>query len=84
MEPTLRMVRCPCCRKPLYTLSTLAPSGDKGWELTKDSPPVERDRDGPYVKCRQCSRRIALVRGRAKGAFAYEVAASQKCDRFLS
>jgi len=83
MEPTLRLVRCPCCSKPLYTLATLSPSARDGWELTKDSPPVKQDNDGPYMKCAQCSRRIALVRQKAKGAFGFRVATGQKCDRFL-
>jgi hypothetical protein len=83
VEPTLKIVRCPCCSKPLYTLSTLSPSAKDGWELTKDSPPVQQDNDGPYMKCARCSRRIALVRQKAKGSPGFRVATGQKCDRFL-
>ena len=83
MESTLRLVRCPCCLAPLYTLATIAPSGAQGWELTPDSPRVELDKDGPYMRCKHCSRRIALLRERAVGAPGFEVAAKQKCDRVL-
>ena len=83
MEPTLRLVRCPCCTKPLYTLSTLSPSARDGWQLTGDSPPIQQDKDGPYMKCPQCLRRVALVRQKAKGAPGFQVVAGQKCDRIL-
>ena len=84
MEPTIRVVRCPCCKKPLYTLSTVTPRATQGWRFTRDSPPVQKDKDGPFMKCRQCSRRIALVKPRAaEGAPDFEVAANQKCDRIL-
>ena len=83
-EPTLRSIRCPCCRAILYTLSTTAPGGKGGWDLTKDSPRVETDRDGPYMKCRRCSRRIALTRNRpGKGEPPIQVVPNQKCDRVL-
>lgn len=83
-EPTLRSIRCPCCRSILYTLSTVVPGGKDGWQLTKDSPEVQNDRDGPYMKCRKCSRRIALTRNRpGKGEPPIQVVPNQKCDRFL-
>ncbi len=84
MEPTLRVVRCPCCKGPLYTLSTLSPRAEAGWQLTKDSPQIQKDRDGPFMKCARCSRRIAIVRMRKKpGTPDFEVAANQKCDQIL-
>ncbi len=84
MEPTVRVVRCPCCRNPLYTLSTLSPRAAQGWQLTKDSPQVQKDKDGPFMKCPQCSRRIAIVKGRkAEGAPEFEVVPNQKCDQIL-
>ncbi len=84
MEPTLRVVRCPCCKRPLYTLSTLSPRGEAGWQLTKDSPPLQKDRNGPFMKCPRCSRRIAIVKNRkAPGVPEFQVAANQKCDQIL-
>ena len=82
-EPTIRVVRCPCCKALLYTLSTVA-GGSGGWELTEDSPRVRHDKDGPYMKCAKCSRRIALLRNRpGKGEPPYHVVPNQKCDRVL-
>lgn len=83
-EPTLRSIRCPCCRAILYTLSTVAPGGKDGWQLTPDSPEMRTDRDGPYMRCRKCSRRIALARNRpGKGEPPIQVVPNQKCDRIL-
>lgn len=83
-EPTLRVIRCPCCKGPLYTLSTVAPQGLKGWRLTEDSPRIQNDKDGPFMRCARCSRRIAIVKERAAGAPGFEVAAGQKCDKILA
>jgi hypothetical protein len=80
-EPTIRVVRCPCCRALLYTLSTVSGGG---WELTEDSPRIKHDKDGPYMKCAKCSRRIALLKNRpGKGEPAFHVVPNQKCDRVL-
>lgn len=82
MEPTQRLVRCPCCKAPLYTLTTVKPGGQAGWELAKDSPPIEKDDNGPYMKCRHCSRRIGVVKdGRSPAGF--RVPPGQKCDQIL-
>ena len=52
--------------------------------LTKDSPPLQKDRNGPFIKCPRCSRRIAMVKNRKKpGVPEFEVAANQKCDQIL-
>lgn len=82
-EPTLRLIRCPCCRTPLYTLKTIKPGGTEGWQLSEDSPSVHKDKNGPFIKCAKCSRRIAIVKNR-KAPAGLEVAANQKCDQFLA
>lgn len=83
-EPTIRVVRCPCCRSLLYSLSTMEPGGVAGWQLTKDSPEVKHDKDGPYMKCPKCSRRVALLKSKpSPGEPPIQVARNQKCDRVL-
>ena len=56
---------------------------DDGWRLTEDSPRIQNDKDGPFMKCPHCARRIAIMRERAAGAPGFEVAAGQKCDKIL-
>jgi DNA-directed RNA polymerase subunit RPC12/RpoP len=84
MEPTIRVVRCPCCKGPLYTLSTVSPRGEAGWQLANGGPELQQDRDGPFMKCPRCSRRIAIVKNRkSPGAPPFEVVVNQKCDQIL-
>ena len=83
-EPTIRVVRCPCCKSLLYSLSTVSPGGEHGWELTKDSPEVKHDKDGPYMRCPKCARRVALLKNKpGKGEPPVQVVRNQKCDRVL-
>ena len=80
-EPTLRAVLCPCCKQLLYALE---PHPVAGWGFTKDSPAIAHDKNGPYMKCPRCSRRIAMVKNGVKGESPYLVAGKQACDQILS
>lgn len=83
-ETTLRAVLCPCCKQLLYALE---PDERDGWRMTPDSPAVATDRNGPFIKCRRCSRRIAMLRMRdsyERGEPPYSVAGKQPCDQILS
>ena len=80
-DPTLRAILCPCCKQLLYALEA---HPINGWGFTKDSPTVANDKNGPYVKCPRCSRRIAMVKNGVSGEAPYQVAARQSCDQFLN
>lgn len=80
MDATVRATLCPCCLNLLFALEL---SSQEGWRLTKESPPMQNDNDGPFMKCPRCSRRIALFRNSEKGEAPFQVAANQKCDRIL-
>jgi DNA-directed RNA polymerase subunit RPC12/RpoP len=79
-ETTLRAVLCPCCKQLLYALE---PHPIAGWGFSKDSPTVTTDKNGPYIKCLRCSRRIAMVKNGVSGEAPYLVAAKQSCDQIL-
>ena len=83
-EATLRAILCPCCKQLLYALEPDAAGG--GWRLTKDSPAITNDQNGPFMKCPRCSRRIAMIKSSdspERGDPPYFVAGKQACDKFL-
>ena len=81
MEPTIRAVTCPCCRNFLFALEQARDGGE--WKITRDSPAVQNDAEGHYMKCPNCSKRIAVEKIAATGAERWAVAAKQDCNRVL-
>ena len=63
MEPTLRVILCPHCRKLLYALSLDDESVGTRWHITPDSPPVQHSGEGHFVECRHCASKIAVQQG---------------------
>ena len=74
----IKGVLCPCCKEVLYRLSLQESDGI--WVKTTDSPPIDNDKEGNFIKCAHCSNRIAvaLVNGDLSGG-AFEIAQDQKC-----
>jgi hypothetical protein len=72
------VVPCPCCGKPLY--------GVYGPQSTvlEGSQPVRADKDGRFLKCVHCKRRIAMSRDPKFPHPEYFVSPVQKCDQVLS
>jgi len=63
MDPTLKIVPCPCCKSVLYTLKPKDESDSVTWRLTADSPTIRKDPQGSFMNCPRCARRIALASG---------------------
>lgn len=61
MKPAFRAdaVACPCCNNLLYATME-SPAGSGIFVAHKDSPKLEHDDKGPFMKCPQCSQRIGL------------------------
>ena len=74
----IKGVLCPCCKEVLYGLSLQDWNGM--WAKTTDSPPISNDKEGNFIKCPHCSKRIAMapVTGDL-GGDAFEIAQDQKC-----
>jgi DNA-directed RNA polymerase subunit RPC12/RpoP len=73
-----RSFLCPCCRKILYSLRP-GENGAAAWEPTSESPRVNHDNTGPFLKCPSCSRRIAVVVSAEYADEPFFVAANQNC-----
>lgn len=80
-EITLRAILCPCCKQLLYALEVHPVTG---WGFSKDSPPIVRDKNGPYMKCPRCSRRIAMIKNGVSGEAPYLLARHHGCDQILA
>jgi DNA-directed RNA polymerase subunit RPC12/RpoP len=52
-------VPCPQCGKPLYSATSLE---DAVSEATPESPKIERDGSGFFLRCPSCGSRIAMER----------------------
>ena len=83
MEPTIRAITCPCCRNILYALEVNQAGGGNAWKMTSDSPVVQSDADGQFMKCRKCAKRIAIEKIARAGVESWAVSAKQNCDRVL-
>ncbi|HYY61152.1 MAG TPA: hypothetical protein VE756_07175 [Burkholderiales bacterium] len=72
-----RSFLCPCCRKILYSLRP----GENGtaWAPTKESPGIKHDIAGPFLRCPNCSRRIAIVVSLEYADEPFFIAANQNC-----
>ena len=79
METTLRVVNCPCCNKMLYALGLDRTDTGATWQITKDSPAIQQDNEGHFVKCSHCSKRVALEKISVEGHPRWLVSAKQKC-----
>lgn len=83
MEQTIRVMNCPCCKKLLYALEMYKSEKDAAWIVTKDSPTIQSDDEGHFMKCGNCSRRIAIEKASALGVERWMIASRQNCDRIL-
>ena len=83
MEPTIRVVTCPCCKQILYAFARDASKKQETWEITNDSPAIQNDSEGHFMKCRNCSKRVAVEKTTGSGIERWTVSAAQKCDRVL-
>lgn len=76
---------CPCCTGVLFR--TVAVDGGNGsgfWAREKGSGEIKTDAEGDFMKCPQCSKRVALERVPAEpSGLGFQVSAVQKCDRIL-
>ena len=76
-EPSIKLVACPCCRAPLYSL--VWDRFASKWEAGRDSPPVSYDAEGSFMECRRCARRIAIIEAPAYAEEPFFVAVRQTC-----
>jgi hypothetical protein len=83
-EHTLRVVNCPCCGRFLFALESEASGAQASWSLTKDSPAVQRDAAGSFLKCPSCSKRVAVEQSASSlGGVRWLLSAKQRCDQIL-
>jgi len=78
-EPSIKLVACPCCRAPLYSL--VWDRFASKWEVSNDSPPVSYDAEGSFMECRRCARRVAIIEAPAHAEEPFFVAVRQNCKR---
>ena len=53
------------------------------WKMTSDSPAVQNDAEGDFMKCGRCSKRIAIEKVDRSGVNTWAISAKQGCDRVL-
>jgi hypothetical protein len=68
-------VGCPCCHNALYT----HPLHDEGL-IGQDSPAIQQDSNGHYLKCPHCAMRIGVHKADGGG---FQLDPHQQCDRKL-
>lgn len=78
MESTIRAITCPFCKNILFALELDAKNGGAAWNMTKDSPAVQNDAQGHFMKCGNCAKRVAVEKIAAPGVASWRVAASAK------
>ena len=78
-------VECPCCTGELYRQVLVdAGNGQAIWARVKGTTEIESDREGHFMKCPQCSNRIALHEvpdGPSEKGL--QISPNQKCDQKL-
>jgi RNA polymerase-binding transcription factor DksA len=57
--------------------------GGSAWKMTPDSPAVQNDAEGHFMKCGRCSKRIAIEKRERSSTSTWTVSAQQSCDRVL-
>jgi transcription elongation factor Elf1 len=78
LDPTIRAITCPFCKNILFALGLDAKNGSAAWNMTKDSPAVQKDGAGQYMHCGKCSKRVAVEKISAPGVDSWKVAAAQQ------
>jgi DNA-directed RNA polymerase subunit RPC12/RpoP len=71
-------IKCPCCAHALYRVISEAP-GVVGF--SGDSPKVQSDEKGHFMKCPHCQKRIVFVTVSAiPGGAGFALAPQQPCN----
>jgi len=78
LEPTIRAITCPHCKNILFALELDVKNSAATWNMTKDSPTVQNDAQGHFMKCGNCAKRVAVEKVSAPGVDTWRVAASSK------
>ena len=78
MEPTIRAIICPHCKNILFALELDTTKGGAAWNMTHDSPAVQKDGAGQYMNCGKCAKRVTVEKVTAPGIDTWKVAATQK------
>jgi len=78
-EAGIKLVACPCCRAPLYSL--VWDRFTSRWEVSSDSPLLGYDAEGSFMECRRCARRVAIIEAPQHAEEPFFVAARQNCRR---
>jgi hypothetical protein len=84
LEPDMRIAvtECPCCDGELYRRVLLDERGV--WALASESPEIQSDAKGHFMKCPHCSKRVVLIQAQVPGSGAgWALAPSQECDQKL-
>jgi len=81
----IRNISCPCCGRTLFRqeLQQRNGVGDAVWLNTPDRPPVEKDDQGHFMKCPQCSKRVAMLPDPKLPGSGFLLSPVQKCDQTL-
>lgn len=78
-ESDPKEVSCPCCHKPLYVLTKIASI----WRSIGNSPIVENDSLGHFIKCPRCSKRVVMEADPALQGFGFHLSPIQRCDQIF-
>ena len=71
---------CPCCGKSLYKTEQYQDGTRIFWTLAEGAPEVDHDNAGYYMRCPNCSRRIAFdIRGGDPSGLTFVVSPKQPC-----
>lgn len=78
-------IECPCCKGTLY--KQILVDGGNGralWMREKGTTAIQNDAHGIFMKCPQCSKRIALEETAADpSGKGFLISQHQKCDHIL-
>lgn len=77
----VKTVPCPCCKKTLYrdTLMQRDGAGDAVWLTTPESPRVENNKEGYFITCLHCSKRVVMLPNPEHPNAGYYVSPVQQC-----
>lgn len=78
-ESDPKEVSCPCCHKPLYVLTKVGSTG----LFIGNSPTVEKDSSGHFIKCPRCSKRVVMESDPELQGSGFHLSPIQKCDPIL-
>ncbi len=79
-------VSCPCCDEQLYRTTSVRGANGKAMNLgSATNPSIDHDKNGEFMKCSHCRRRISMKRLPEDGnGAAWDINPIQKCDRKLA